>query len=66
MMKTDLFRESHLKMIHLLRILACAAALTVPMQDAFAQGATGGSIGNDNKSLSGAPRALGTPRSPAS
>lgn len=40
-------------MIRLLQYLTCAIAIILPLNQAFSQGATGGSFGNDNKSLSG-------------
>lgn len=40
-------------MIRFLQWLTCAAAIILPLNEAFAQGATGGNFGNDNKSLSG-------------
>jgi len=44
-------------------LIVCAAALFLSDGAAFAQGAAGGSLGNDNKTLSGsAPESRSTPR----
>ena len=40
-------------MVRFFQCLICAAAILLPVCAALAQGATGGSFGNDNKSLSG-------------